>query len=28
VFFSVASPQRDGQEFDPAPIVDSFRFEG
>ena len=26
VFFSVASPQRDGQEFDPAPIVDSFRF--
>jgi len=28
VFFSVAAPQRDGQEFDPAPIVDSFRFDG
>ena len=26
VLFSVASPQRDGQEFDPAPIVDSFRL--
>ena len=26
--FTVASPQRDGQEFDPAPIVDSFRLEG
>ncbi len=24
--FTVASPQRDGQEFDPAPIVDSFRL--
>ena len=27
VFFSVAAPQREGQEFDPAPIVDSFRFD-
>ena len=26
--FTVASPQRDGQEFDPAPIVDSFRLKG
>ena len=26
VFFSAAAPQRDGQTFDPAPIVDSFRL--
>ena len=27
VFFSVAAPQREGQTFDPAPIVESFRLE-
>ena len=24
--FTVAAPQRDGQDFDPAPVVDSFRL--
>ena len=27
IVFTVASPQREGQEFDPAAIVDSFRLE-